>query len=141
MPLTFAPKPGTVIVCDYRVGFIVPEMVKRRPAIVISPQMQGRANLCTVVPISTDIPRKIMAYHLELPNLVLPEPFAKGPNWVKADLVFAASFQRCDLIKAGRNDSGKRQYELITITDEELNAVRGAVLCSIGLSSLTKHLL
>lgn len=140
MPLTYAPKPGTIVVCDYRNGFCVPEMVKRRPAVVISPQIQGRPGLCTLVPISSDKPRKIMSYHLELPDLVLPHPFEEGPNWVKADMVFAASFNRCDLIKAGKDYTGKRIYELICISDEELKAVRRAVMCSIGLSALTKHL-
>lgn len=140
MPLTYAPKAGTVIVCDYGKGFRPPEMVKRRPAIIISPQIQGRPNLCTVVPISTSRPDRVMSYHLELPNLVLPEPFNGGPNWVKADMVFAASFNRCDLIRAGKDETGRRHYNLICITDEELKAVRRAVLCSIGLSHLTKHL-
>lgn len=141
MPLTHAPKPGTVIVCDYRSGFYPPEMVKRRPAIIISPQIQGRPGLCTVVPISSEKPKTVMSYHLELSTLVLPEPFEKGPNWVKADMVFAASFNRCDLIRAGKDYTGKRVYELICITDDDLKAVRRAVLHSIGLSSLTKHLL
>jgi len=81
-----------------------------------------------------------MSYHLELPNLSLPEPFHEGPNWVKADMVFAASFNRCDLLKAGRSITGKRMYDIVCISKDDLKAVRAAVLCSLGLASLTKHL-
>lgn len=66
------------MICDFRQGFRVPEMVKKRPAVVVSPQIQGRPNLCTVVPISTDAPKIKAPYHLELPNLQLPHPYEDG---------------------------------------------------------------
>ena len=37
MALKFNPKPGMILLCDYS-GFKVPEMVKRRPAVVILPR-------------------------------------------------------------------------------------------------------
>lgn len=140
MPLQFHPKAGTIVICDFGTGFRVPEMVKRRPSVVISPPIQGRPGLCTIVPISTERPRHVMSYHLELPNLALPPPFEEGPNWVKADMMFPAAFSRLDLIRSGRDGVGRRTYGLHCVTDDELKAVRRAVLCSIGLSSLTKHL-
>jgi mRNA interferase MazF len=115
-------------------------MVKRRPSVVISPQMQGRPNLCTVVPISTEIPRHKMPFHLELPNLALPHPFDVGPNWVKGDMIFAASFSRLDLLRIGKGPDGKRVYATQCLSTGDLNAVRRAVLCSLGLSALTTHL-
>ena len=45
---------GILLLCDYaRGGFQPPEMVKRRPAIVISPRLPHRDGLCTVVPVSS----------------------------------------------------------------------------------------
>lgn len=140
MPLQFHPRPGTIVICDFTYSFRVPEMVKRRPAIVVSPQIQGRPNLCTVVPISTDVPKIKMPYHLELPNLVLPHPFEKGPNWVKADMVFASAFSRLELLRAGKDENGKRMYMTECLPAEDFVAVRKAILCSLGLSGLTKHL-
>lgn len=140
MPLLHHPMPGTIVVCDFRVGFKPPEMVKRRPSIVISPQIQQRGNLCTVVPISTDKPHRPMSYHLELLHLKLPPPYEEGPNWVKADMVFAASFERLELLRVGKDNTGKRLYNLITLSTEDLKKVRAAVICSLGLSALTKHL-
>ena len=140
MPLQYHPKAGTIVVCDFGQAFRPPEMVKRRPAIVVSPQIQGRPNLCTVVPISTEIPKIRAAYHLELSNLCLPHPYNEGPNWVKADMVFASSFSRLDLFKDGKDENGIRKYNAQCLTVDELLAVRKAILCSIGLSSLTKHM-
>jgi mRNA interferase MazF len=54
MGIQFAVAPGIILLCDYsRGGFQAPEMVKRRPAIVISPRLRHRDGLCTVVPVSS----------------------------------------------------------------------------------------
>lgn len=37
MPIKFPVAPGTVLLCDYSTGFLPPEMVKLKPAIVVSP--------------------------------------------------------------------------------------------------------
>lgn len=140
MPLRFHPRQGTVVVCDFGDGFRPPEMVKRRPAIVISPQIADRPGLCTVVPISTRVPHVVMPFHVELADLTLPHPYAEGPNWVKADMVFAASLERLDLFRAGRGRDGKRLYLTEALTREQFAQVRRAVLCGLGMSFLTKHL-
>ena len=36
--IPYHPEIGTVVICDFN-GYIPPEMVKRRPAIVISPKI------------------------------------------------------------------------------------------------------
>ncbi len=140
MAIQFHPKIGSIVVCDYGQGFQAPEMVKRRPVIVISPQIRARANLCTVVPISTDAPNLKMAYHLELAETVLPPPFDEGPNWVKADMVFAAAFSRLELFRGGRDPQGRREYLNPCLSNVDLVKVQKAVLCGLGLSSLTRHL-
>jgi uncharacterized protein YifN (PemK superfamily) len=81
-----------------------------------------------------------MAYHVELPELNLPPPFEKGPNWVKADMVYSVSFERLDLFRAAREPFGKRNYHTITLGQEDLRKVRIAMLCGFGLVNLTKHL-
>ena len=49
--LKFQPKANTIVMCDFK-GFIVPEMVKNRPALVIKKNNQN-AKLVTILPIST----------------------------------------------------------------------------------------
>ena len=59
MALTFHPKPGTILMCDFSAGFKAPEMVKVRPVIVVSPKRKHCSGLCTVVAISTVTPTTI----------------------------------------------------------------------------------
>ena len=66
MPLQYHPKTGTIVICDYNSGFVPPEMVKRRPAIVVFPQFKKRSGLCTIVPFSTTPPTPVMPYHYKL---------------------------------------------------------------------------
>jgi hypothetical protein len=42
--LKFHPKPGAILVCDYR-GFVEPEMVKTRLCFVVSPRLRKRKYL------------------------------------------------------------------------------------------------
>lgn len=139
MPIQFHPKQGTILICNFNSGFKQPEMVKRRPVVVISPQISARADLCTVVALSTEPPRKILQYHFEL-DISLPEPWHEGPNWVKGDMIYSVAYHRLELIRCGRNQDKKRIYGRIELSASELRNVRVCVLRALGLASLTKHL-
>lgn len=60
MPITFSPKPGTVLLCDYDLGrtaHVPPDMTKRRPVVVVSPRSRHHfRSLILVVPLSTVAP-------------------------------------------------------------------------------------
>jgi mRNA interferase MazF len=137
--IKFHPKIGTILKCDFDSGFKVPEMVKRRPVVVVSPQIAQRASLCTVVAISTERPNIKLPYHYLL-EVDLPPPYEEGPNWIKGDMVYSVSFNRLDLFRSGRDGSGKRVYESPIVTQEQLREIRKCMLCALGLASLTKHL-
>lgn len=139
MPISFHPKVGTILICNFEPGFAPPEMVKRRPVVVLSPPISVRAGLCTVVPISTGVPAPQMPYHCEL-NIQLPPPWDAGPNWLKGDMIAAVGFQRLDLIRMGRDAAGKRTYREETLEPEDLKKVRSCVLNGLGMAHLTKHL-
>lgn len=66
MALQFAPKMGTMVLVDFDKGFMPPEMVKPRLAVVISPPIKARGKLLTVVPLSTTAPDKVMPYHCQI---------------------------------------------------------------------------
>lgn len=120
----------------------MPEMIKTRPVVVISPKISVRGRLCTVVPISTDPPQPKMPYHYELTNInpALPRPYQDGPNWVKGDMVVAVSFERLDFLRYGKGMNGKRNYRYDVLPDDDIKAIRACVLSSLGLAVLTKHL-
>lgn len=133
MALKFHPKPGTVLICDYRTGFIVPEMVKRRPAVVISPRLRRRDGLCTVVPLSTTPPPEPMPYHCELIMASpLPAPFDAARVWVKADMLATVGFHRLDLPRLPRQD-GQRQYLTVVLQEDDLGRVMACVRNALGL--------
>jgi mRNA interferase MazF len=141
MAINEHPLVGAVVLCDFNSGFRVPEMVKRRPAIVLSPKIFGRPGLCTVVALSTDPPDPVMPYHKQI-NLdpLLPAPWDSEGVWVKGDMINAVGFHRLDLVRLGKDRSGKRKYLLTPQCSENIKIVRKCVLTAIGLSVLTKHL-
>ena len=134
MPIQFDVPPGTVLLCDYSSGFREPEMVKRRPALVISPRLRQRTGLCTVVPLSTTPPDAPQAYHIELEMpFPLPAPWASEHAWAKGDMLATVSFERLDLFRTDRDQYGKRKYLKPRISAEQLSQVRECVKHALGL--------
>jgi mRNA interferase MazF len=141
MPIREHPPAGTILICNFNSDFQLPEMVKVRPVIVISPKIHGRPGLCTVVALSTTAPDPQMPFHAQISiDPRLPAPWDAESVWIKGDMVYAAAFQRLDLIRTGKDFSGKRKYYFTTVSAEQLRITRALVLRSIGLSYLTKHL-
>lgn len=126
MGLSFQPKVGSVLMCDF-VGFVEPEMVKRRPVVVIA---RNRANskLVTVVPLSTSEPEVMKAHHYRLP--VNPVPANQGATcWAKCDMIITVSLARLDRLKKG----WERCVPMIS--DADLNAIRQCVVNSLQLQN------
>lgn len=114
-------------------------MVKRRLCIVLSPAISARGKVLTVVALSTTAPQKVMPYHCEIEiPFDLPEGWART-CWVKGDMVNAVGFHRTDLIQVGKDATGKRAYQTLTLPTETFRRVRVCVLHGMGLSALTKH--
>ncbi|MCB9949135.1 MAG: type II toxin-antitoxin system PemK/MazF family toxin [Rhodospirillaceae bacterium] len=141
MAITAHPDLGTVLICDFTTGFTVPEMVKRRPVVVISPKVRARHGLCTVVSLSTTAPNPIMPYHCQIDLLPrLPPPFRNDGVWVKGDMINAVGFHRLDFVRLGKRPDGRRIYLYDPLNDDTIKRIRECVLRAIGLASLTKGL-
>jgi mRNA interferase MazF len=140
MPLSFHPSPGTLLVCDYTTGFRAPEMVKRRPVVVISPRLRHRNNLVAVIPLSTTAPPSILPYHacIQLAR-PLPKPFDTPVMWAKTDMIATVGFDRLDRFRLPRTGAG-RKYEIRQLDDAQLLAVRKALLHGLGFEALIQHL-
>ncbi len=134
MTISFHPDPGTILLCDYSTGFIEPEMVKRRPAVVLSARLRNRDFLCAVVPLSTTAPDTVEAYHVHL-RLIrpLPKPFSNPAMWAKCDMLATVAFERLTPFGIGRNPAGQRRYVYPKLTAEQFAAVRKSVLAGLGL--------
>jgi uncharacterized protein YifN (PemK superfamily) len=140
VPINFNPVAGTILLCDYT-GSIPPEMLKRRPVVVVSPSFKGRYRLATVVALSTTAPNQIAAYHYELAmNLPLPGRWNAARMWVKGDMLLAASFDRLDRFMVGKTAAGVRTYQSFQVPAGTLPDIQKAVLNGLGLGRLTPHI-
>lgn len=140
MPLTYHPKPGALVVVDFDRAFRMPEMVKSRLCVVVSPAIKARKGLCTVVPLSTTAPHEIMPYHLEfMIPFDVSSHWSQGPVWLKGDMIYSVGFHRCSLVRLGKQ-GGRRVYQTEALPGDLFRRVRSCVLHGLGLSSLTKHL-
>jgi uncharacterized protein YifN (PemK superfamily) len=88
--IKFAVGVGTVLLCDYnRGGFQPPQMVKLRPAVVISPRLPYRDG--------HESERQVdYVARVEFPQ-PLPYPFPYKVFWAKCDMMATVSFGRLDL--------------------------------------------
>jgi Uncharacterized protein conserved in bacteria len=92
MAILFHPKAGAFD------GLKPPEMVKRRPVVVLSPK-RDNANVCTVVPLSTTPPKQIRVHHHALPVGKYPFFDRIKPVWAKCDMTTCVSLARLDRMK------------------------------------------
>lgn len=125
MTIFYPPVAGSIIICDFE-GYKKPEMVKKRPVVVVSPKHQQRAELCSVVPLSTTPPAKKEAYHYEFSNN--PIPNKSLPTWAKCDMLATVGLGRLDRVKVARGD-----YRILKISVDELEAIRECIRYSLGL--------
>lgn len=138
MPIQYAVPPGTILLCDYDTGFRAPEMVKRRPVVVVSPRLPHREQLCTVVPLSTTAPGREVLYVCRIDLVApLPDPFSATTVWAKADMLATVGFARLDMFRTARGATGKREYLRPMLPAGALQRVRNSILHAIGMGHLT----
>lgn len=126
MALTFQPKVGTVLMCDFG-GFVEPEMVKKRPVVVIA-RNRSNSNLVTVVPLSCTPPTQMESHHYQLPRN--PVPAHKGKTcWAKCDMLATVAIARMDRLKKG--------WERVTpeVSVADLDAIRLGVVNALQLKN------
>ena len=145
MAITFHPRAGQILFCDFSEGFREPEMVKsKRPVVVLTPPMSGRPNLVTIVPLSTTVPDPVMPYHYELPAASLPQigRLQRGGVWLKGDMIYTVGFHRLDQIRLGKPDraTGKRQYYQNRLGRAQMTEIYKCVMNGLNLSHLGQYI-
>jgi mRNA interferase MazF len=111
-------------------GFRPPEMVKRRPVVVLVGKLPYRDRLATVVPLSGTAPFAGCDYQCLITlGQYLPAPFdGQREWWVKADMVATVSFDRLDLFHTARDQNGKRKYLIPRVSEEQFEQIRKTIL-------------
>lgn len=139
MAIPYHPAQGAVLICDFD-GLRTPEMIKRRPVVVISPKFKGRERLCTVVPLSTRDPDTVEAYHYYLRfDPILPWPYDSEYMWVKGDMAYTLSLDRMNM-PFEKDEHGTRRFVQYQLSDENFNIVLGCLLEGQGLGHLKSGL-
>ena len=141
MAITFHPAPGTILFCDFSTGFKEPEMIKRRPVVVVSKSTQGRGDLVTILPLSTAVPEPVRDFHYLVPKRSLPMigDFQKSDSWVKGDMICTVGFHRLDMVALGRVE-GKRTYYKQRLGREQMSEIYQCMLHGVGFGNLCKYI-
>jgi len=126
MSLLFQPKAQSVVMCDFA-GFVVPEMVKIRPVVVLARNHQNH-KLVTIVPLSTTKPKTISACHHSLSANPLPDK-PHTQCWAKCDMVYTVSINRLDRyrLSVGR-------FVIPTVSSTDFEAIKAGVAAALNLS-------
>ncbi len=128
MPIQLPPHAGQILRCNFS-GFVVPEMVKVRPVIVVSPKPRTAYGLCSVVPFSTTEPNKRESHHIEvrLPTELVANAYLQPICWAKCDMINTVSYKRLDLYRIGREADGRRKYSYFRVDNAMLETIRSEV--------------
>jgi len=125
MPITFHPRPGTVLICDFSTGFQPPEMVKRRHVVVVSPRRRHHSGLCLVVPFSTVAPNPVEAFHHVISVGTYPFFHPHRDVWAKGDMLTCVAFRRLDRVLLNRH------YVAPSLWPDDFAAIQRAVLAAL----------
>lgn len=123
--LQFHPRKGAVLICDFK-GNIVPEIIKKRPVVVIAPRLPYRSGLVTIVPLSTTPPEYDVSYVVKL-NRYYGNDVSTPQQYAKCDLVCSVSLKRLDRIKVGY-----RKYMCPVMDEQDLQNVLDGVKNALG---------
>ena len=139
MALLYHPEPGEIVMCRYEDVVMAPEMRKARPVVVVGPRLRRRGRLATIVPLSTTAPTTVENYHSKIELLqALPAPFDSLVMWAKCDMITSVSLDRLDRFRGSRTSGGGgRTWVTGSLSSAQLRDVRAAILCGLGLDSLT----
>jgi len=125
--LQFHPRMRDIVVCDFK-GNIIPEIVKRRPVVVLRNALPGRGNLALVVPLSSTPPQHDVPYCVLLSQNYMS--LDDKPMYAKCDLVCSVSLQRLDRIKVGY-----RKYVAPRMEEDDFERVRQGVAWALGFTA------
>ncbi len=111
--IDFQPKIGQVLTCDFNTGSKIPEMVKKRPVVVVSRRRRYNNRLCTVVPISRTKPNPVEPFHCQVPEEVFSFWPSDTGHWVKCDMVNTVAYDRLDRLMVGKKGGNRMRVDLV----------------------------
>ena len=134
LPLSYNPKKGQLLMCDFSKGFESPEMTKKRPVVVIG--VNEKQKLVTVVPLSTKAPHPMQDYHYLVPKRSTPQTplFADKESWLKGNMLYTVGWKRLDRIRLGKDRNDKRTYYDQKLGPETVQQIYICVIKGLGIN-------
>ena len=99
--ISFVPERGHLLLCDFDMATVAPEMRKKRRVVVISPRSHNRAGRCVVVPFSATQPYEMTAAYVFFD--AGPYRSLSVPTWAICNAISHVSFERLDRVRVARN--------------------------------------
>jgi uncharacterized protein YifN (PemK superfamily) len=131
--LQFQPRPRAIVICDYS-GFVEPEMVKVRSAIVLA-KSRTNSRLVTVVPLSTTAPDTLPC-HCKLIRNPHPDEDPALEVWAKCDMVYTVSLARIHFYRTKSRRGGRAAYQsTLSICAEDFLSIQCGVRYALGLEN------
>ena len=127
---------GQVYLLDYtKMGLIVPEMVKERLVVVVSPRLINiKRGLATVIPLSISAPRSKENHVVPLSK---DYEWIKGKPklWAKTDMIYTPSFDCLSYVeRVARNEGLPRNHNPVPqISQIDLKHIRLGIAHAVGL--------
>ena len=126
------PRSREVLRCDFK-GLNKPEMIKRRPVIVLS-YSPARPHLAIVVPLSTTPPNPPQPWHHQLTRA---SQWDHRERWVKGDMIYTMSLDRLDWWQVGRDSDGREIFlKNHQIDESDFSATKKAVLSALNITEI-----
>lgn len=131
MPIPFVPPRGRILICDFDLARIHPEMAKARRVVVVSPRSYNRRHgagpgRCLVVPFSSTAPPEITPAHVTFTAdkyVCLTEP-----TWALCDVISSMSHNRLDSVQVG----GVNQLE--SIDEQDMERIAAGMEHALGIA-------
>lgn len=139
MALTFQPRVGQVIICDYGDhttppdpdGHMPPEMRKRRLVVVMNSKHFGG---CVVVPLSATHSENETkrGYHIEISEADMPDivGFPKTTRWAKCNMIQMASKDRLDRAQSSHG------FKFVYLDPKIVEQIQRGIIKVVGANSL-----
>ena len=130
--ISFTPSRGMILMCDFDMATVPPEMRKLRRVVVVSPKAYNKRpsmqipGKCVVVPLSATAPRLPQPSHVSIPG----NRYASitMPVWAICEMIDHVSHRRLDRVSSG----GRFLSESIVETDMHL--IERALRHALGLN-------
>ena len=125
MPLTFTPSRGQILICDFDMARIPPEMRKVRRVVVVSNRSRNNSGRLIVVPFSATEPTTLLPSHVFFPAGSY-QSFGI-PAWAICDCVAHVSFKRLDRVLS------KGRYIVEMLTSDDMQRIEAGLSHALGM--------